>query len=162
MRLFIDEKNAAAGPFALEQPWKSFLRSVSPRNALGIGLVVMNPDDIGCHALPAIVSNHRTRGVKRFGQVIHRLHPMPLRGTVGQIGYSPGFVKWDPGDNAGVTRISVDRLLPLARQPLYRFPRKSIGARHFFPDQKSQSISPVEISRILDLLVLTSAIEPHI
>ena len=39
--------------------------------------------------------------------------------------------------------------------------REPIGARHLLPDGQAQRIRPVEIPRVLDLLVLAHAVEPH-
>ena len=50
---------------------------------------------------------------------------------------------------------------PLAADALDGAVGEPVGARHFFPYQKTELVGPVVIARILDLLVLPHAIEPH-
>src|SRR5215207_8332984 len=50
---------------------------------------------------------------------------------------------------------------PLSSKTVDAAQGESIGAGHLLPDQQSQAISPVEVPRILDLLMLANAIETH-
>ena len=46
---------------------------------VGVGVVVVDADDVGGDALPAVVADHRPRRVERLGQVVERLDVVPLR-----------------------------------------------------------------------------------
>ena len=38
---------------------------------------------------------------------------------------------------------------------------EAVGARHLLPDEQPEAVRPVEVARVLDLLVLAHAVEPH-
>ena len=120
MRLFIEQQDATARPLALEQPGQPFFGAVASRNAVGIGVVVVNADDVGGDTFPAVIADHRPGRVERFRQVIQRLHPMPLRRAVRQIRHAPGFVERNPGNDARMAGIALDDLHPLARSSVRR------------------------------------------
>ena len=47
------------------------------------------------------------------------------------------------------------------REPLDGVPREPVGARHLLPDHEAQPVGPVQVARVLDLLVLAHAVEAH-
>ena len=51
---------------------------------------------------------------------------------------------------------------PFADQALDRLAREAIGARHLLPHGEADAIGPVEIARVLDLLMLADAVEAHL
>ena len=57
--------------------------------------------------------------------------------------------------------VALDRLAPLADHPLDRGAGEAVGRRHLFPDQQAEAVGPVQVARVLDLLVLAHAVEAH-
>ena len=76
--LLLEHQQPPARALALEQPRQHLVGVVAPRDALGLVVVVVDADDVGRDALPAVVADHRPRRVERLGQVIERLHVVPL------------------------------------------------------------------------------------
>src|SRR5215469_15792972 len=113
------------------------MQSVANCDSFGMLVVIVNADNIGGDALPAIISYHGARGVERFRQMIESLYIVPLRRTVGKVGHAPAFVERHPSDNARMAPIARDGLGPLVRQPLDGIPGEAIGAGHLLPYQES-------------------------
>src|SRR5215208_5864962 len=130
-------------------------------DASGVLLIVVNADDVSFGALPTVVANDRARGIERLGQVVERLDEVLLRWMTGQVRHAPGLVERHPGDDTGMADVTEQRGGPLPGKTIDATQGEAIGAGHLLPDQETQAIRPVEIPRILDLLVLANAIEPH-
>ena len=128
---------------------------------LDVGIVVVNTDNVGRAAFPTVVTDHRTGGVKGFRQMIQRFDRMPLLAHGSKFGHAPGLVERHPDNDAGVAVVALDDLSPLANCPLDGAARETISRGHFLPNHESQCIGPVEIPRVLNLLVLADAIEAH-
>ena len=69
---------ATAGATAIEKLLGLDLRAIALSYVLAVGVVVVNPDDVGRAALPAIIANHRARRIERSGQVVKRLDRVPM------------------------------------------------------------------------------------
>ena len=134
---------------------------IAARQPLWIRIVVVDADDVRCHAFPSVVANHRPRRIERVGQVIERAHVVSLCGVVRKIRHTPRFVHGHPGDDARVTGIARDRGRPFARDALNRLLCEAVGARHLRPDQQAQDIGPIEVPGILELLMLPDSVEAH-
>src|SRR5205823_8124392 len=66
IRLTLEQQQTTARAFSLEQP-RYLLRAVTLGNALRLVVVIVNADNIGRDTFPAIISDHRARGIKRLG-----------------------------------------------------------------------------------------------
>src|SRR3954462_11139548 len=58
--------------------------------------------------------------------------------------------------------VALDHGAPLVHQPPYGAGGEAVRAGHLGPDHHSQAGGPVEVARILDLLVLAHAVEAHL
>ena len=77
-------------------------------------VVVVNADDVGRDAFPAVIADHGTRRIERLRQVIQRLHVSDARRIVGQVRDAPRFVDRHPGHDAGMAVVAHKRLGPFA------------------------------------------------
>ena len=75
--------------------------------------------EIADQVLPAVVADHRARGIERLGQMVEGTHVVALRRICRQVGYTPAFVERHPGDDAGMAVVARQHLQPFARQPLH-------------------------------------------
>ena len=57
--------------------------------------------------------------------------------------------------------VALDRLGPFAHRALDRGAREAVRRRHFLPHQQAEPVGPVQVARVLDLLVLAHAVEAH-
>src|SRR5207237_3210102 len=84
----------------------------------------------------------------RFALLGHALEPEAL-------------VRRNPGDDAGMSEVARHRFPPLMLEAPLRGFGMLMKSRHLAPDQEPKSVRPVQPARVLDLLVLTRAVEPH-
>ena len=61
----------------------------------------------------------------------------------------------------GMAVVALDRLAPFAHRSLDRGAREAVRRRHLLPDHEAEPVGPVEVARVLDLLVLANAVEAH-
>src|SRR5207248_4251336 len=111
-------------------------------------------EDISGYGFPAVVSNYRPGRIQAFRQVIKSLNIVALRKTLRQIRDAPRLIQRNPSDDAGVTAVTVQNLHPLAGYPLDRLCGVAIGAGHLLPDEQADTVGPVKVARIFNLLVL--------
>src|SRR4029077_11242230 len=78
-----------------------------------------------------------------------------------QIGHTPGFVECDPRHDARVAHVALHRRGELAREAQHGLGSEAIDAWHLLPNQESECIGPIQVARILDLLMLAYAVEAH-
>ena len=71
--LLPEHQQPAARPFAPKQPRQYLVGLVAAGDAVRVGVVVVNADDVGRDAFPAVVADHRAGRVERLRQVIERL-----------------------------------------------------------------------------------------
>src|SRR5439155_12297314 len=108
-----------------------------------------------------VVAHYGPRRIDRPRQVIERLDPMTLAQAIGKVRHAPRFVERHPGDDARMTVVAIDRVEPFAGDAVDRFPRESVRAWHFIPDEQAEVIRPEQIPRIFELLVFANAVEAH-
>src|SRR5688500_2430446 len=102
MRVAVEREDTPPGPPPVEQLLGLDLRTIALPQMLDIGIVIMNADNVGGAAFPAVVADDGAGGVERFCQVIQRLDSVPLLAHRSEIGYAPGFVERNPNDDAGM------------------------------------------------------------
>src|SRR6187399_3494569 len=117
-RVTVQHQAAPAWTLALEQLRQHGMREIAAADALGLVVVVVDTDDIGGDAFPAIVSYHGARRILRFGQVVEGSYVVALGHAVRQVRNSPGFVEGHPRHDAWVIDVSANYVEPLARQAL--------------------------------------------
>ncbi len=126
-----------------------------------VAVVIVDADDVGRHALPAIVTNHRPRRVERLGEVVQRLDVMPLGRTVGQVGHAPRFIERHPGDDHGWLHRARAPPSTRAVKRSMDSSRKAIALGISSHTSRPSDVGPIEKSRTLDLLMLTHSVEAH-
>jgi hypothetical protein len=87
--LLADEQHTSAGPLALEEMSLEVIDPVALAQSFGLIVVIVDADDVGCDALPAVVSKDRAAGIEGLGQVIEGLNIVTLGGAIGQVGNAP-------------------------------------------------------------------------
>jgi hypothetical protein len=130
-------QHTSSGTFALEQARQHFVGAIAHRDAVRIPVVIVNADDVGRHAFPAVIADDGPRGVERFREVIQRLHVVAFRGIGREVGDTPRLVDRDPRDDARMARVALDRRDPFAADALDRVVGKPVRARHLFPDKQA-------------------------
>ena len=110
--------------------------------------------------LPAVVIDHRPRCIQVTRLADHALDVRVLpRVFVREPGKSHAFIHRHPGDDAGMVVIAFHRTLPFGRKSFFRFHRPLARVWHFFPNQNSKPVTPVQPTRVFDLLMLPNSIE---
>jgi hypothetical protein len=85
MRIAVEREDAAAGPAPIEELLGFDLRTVALADVLDVGVAVVDADDVGGAAFPAVVADDRTGRVQRLGEVVESLHRMPVLADAGSI-----------------------------------------------------------------------------
>lgn len=70
MGVTVQGQNPPARAPPVEQVLGVYVRAVALEDALRARVVIVNPDDIGRTAFPAIIANHGPRRIESLGQVI--------------------------------------------------------------------------------------------
>ena len=70
MLVAFEHQQPPARPLAAEQPRQRFVGVIPAREPLRIRVVVVDADDVGGDALPAVVADHRPRRIERLRQVV--------------------------------------------------------------------------------------------
>jgi hypothetical protein len=81
-RVTFQGQQAAAWPLTGKEPPHHLLGMVALRKLLRVIVIIVYADDVGRHAFPAVIPDHRPGRVKRFGQVVQRLHILALLAIV--------------------------------------------------------------------------------
>ena len=132
-----------ARPPPVEQLFRIDFRTIALTQMLDVCVIIMNADDIGGAAFPAVIADDRPGSVQRLGQVIQRFHGMPLLAYRGEFGHSPGLIEGNPHDDAGVAVVALDGFGPFAHRPLDGATREAVGGWHFLPHHEPQPVRPV-------------------
>src|SRR3954465_6344787 len=128
---------------------------------LRIGVIVVDADNVSRTAFPAVVADDRTCGVQRLREVIQTFYSVTVLTNRRQLGYAPRFVVRHPYHHARVAVVALDRFGPLLQRAANRRAREAVRGGHLLPHQETEPVSPVEIARMLDLLMLPHAVEAH-
>src|SRR5204863_4664081 len=102
-------------------------RAVALRDPRRIRVVVVDADDVGGDALPAVIADDRARRVEGLGQMVESLHVVPLGGAVGQVRNTPRLVERHPRDDARMAVVPLDGRLPLPGDALDAAARDPTG-----------------------------------
>src|SRR5690242_19301835 len=161
MRVAIQSQHAPAGSASIEQVVAFNLGPVARTQVIRIGVIVVYPDNVRCTAFPSVVANHRSRRIQCLRQAIQGLDSMAVSSGGRQIRYTPRFVERNPVRDTWMTIVVLDRLGPFADHAIDGTSREAVRRWHLPPYDEPESIRPVQVARILDLLVLAHAIEAH-
>ena len=157
----LEQQRPSSGSLSAEEPWTLHVGVVAAGEPFGIGVVVVDTDDVRAHAFPAVIADDWPGRIECLRQVVQRLHVVPLIRIVGQVGHAPALVDRHPGHDARVAVVAAQRLGPLAHDPLHRASGEAVGRRHLAPHQQAQPVRPVQVAGILELLVLAHTVEAH-
>src|SRR5260370_20227186 len=119
-----------------------------------VARIVVDSQQICARVLPTVVANHRSAAVEHAGQVIRRMDKVRLVRRHGQVWYAQRFVESHPGHDAWVSGVTGDRLGPLTGKPPGSLRAEAVSAWHLLPNEKAEHVGPVEVARVLDLLLL--------
>src|SRR5688572_27924492 len=101
----LEQERAARRALALEQLRYDVMREVATAHAFVVRIVVVDTDDVGGHALPAIVADHRSRGVVGLGKVVQGPHVVTLWSAVREVRNAPRLVEGHPGHDRWVAHV---------------------------------------------------------
>ena len=79
-----------------------------------------------------------------------------------QILIPPALINRRPDNNARMVTVPLNDLRPLIVKPVNILVAKLVCISNLSPHQEPQSISPVEESRVFDLLVLAAPVQPDV
>ncbi len=162
LRGAVEHEQPAARPLAAEEPRQRRVGVIAARQALRIWIVVVDADDVGGDALPAVVADHRPRRIERVRQVVQRLRRSDAPpGCPAGSGTPHDSLNGTHATMHGMAAVALDRRRPLARRRARPSLGEAIGAGHLLPDQQAEPIGPVQIARVLELLMLAHAVEAH-
>jgi len=74
---FTQYVDKASGAFAPEETGERFIGPISAGNSGELVVVVVDADDVGCDALPAIIADHQARRIESAREVVERGHGIP-------------------------------------------------------------------------------------
>src|SRR5207249_6614836 len=122
--------------------------------------VVVERAEVAARVLPSVVGHHRARAVELMGEAtqVGRVTRTLLRHDLVE---AEALVGYDPGDDRRVAAVALHVLGPLGGEAASGLGRELVEARHLRPDEKAEDIGPVEPARVLGLLMLARAVEPH-
>ncbi|EEF23642.1 conserved hypothetical protein, partial [Ricinus communis] len=161
VREAVQGEDASARAALVEQRAHGVGDLVARLQLVRVAVVVMDAQDVGGRRFPAVVADHRAGRVERARQVVQRLDRVAVRLGQRQVRHAPGFVERHPYDDARVAVVALDGFGPFLDHARDRARREPVGRRHFFPHEQAQLVGPVQVARILDLLVLAHAVEAH-
>ena len=159
MWITIQRQDTSAWAAPVEQV--ALRRTVAGLQVFGIVVIVVDAENIGCRRFPAVVADYRPGCVERLGQVIQGFNRIAMGLGRGQVGHAPGLVERHPDDDAGMAVVALDHFCPFPDHAADCHWRETVGRRHFFPYQQTQPVGPIQVARVLDLLMLAHAIEAH-
>lgn len=121
--------------------------------------VVVQRANIGFHLLPPVVGGNQARTVSRLCQPVQHPRGGLLAAVSPDQAYAPAFIKRNPADQTWVVKVAVNEAFQRMRKIADALIRKVVRGRHLAPYQQSESVRPVIVTWVLQLLVLPRAVK---